>query len=120
MQFGSLNNMIDARVKNPEPEVGMGATILAWTDRYGGTVIEVRRSKAGKITAVLVQEDTAVRADKNGMSEHQNYEFAPNPEGQIWEFTMRRNGRLAEKGSRKGQGYGLRIGRREKYYDYSF
>lgn len=120
MQFGSLNNMIDARVKNPDPEVGMGATILAWTDRYGATVIDVRRNKAGKITTVLVQEDTAVRADKGGMTEHQDWRFTRNEEGRIFEFSARRDGKLVQKGCRKGEGFGLRLGYREKYYDFSF
>lgn len=120
MQFGSINNMIDARVKNPEPVIDMPATILAWTDRYGATVIDVRRNKAGKVTAVLVQEDNAERADTRGMCEHQDWSFTRNTDGRVWEFTARRDGKLVEKGSRKGDGYGLRLGYREKYYDFSF
>lgn len=106
---GSLNNALYPSGKNVKPEVGMGATLLSWTDRHPYTVISV--SESGK--TIRVQEDGYKRTDTNGMSECQGYEFHRDPNGQI--FTLR----LTKKGwSHKGQRFSL--GGRDKYHDYSF
>lgn len=47
MKYGSLINLLsDAGKQTIKPEVGMGITILSWTDRDAATIIEV--SKSGK------------------------------------------------------------------------
>lgn len=103
--------------KNDEPpKVGDGATYGCWTDRHAGTVIDV--SKNGK--TVCVREDRAARVDKNGMSEMQEYEYSPNPEGQVIIFTLRKNGRYNEKGCPMGHGNRVGFGHRSAYHDYSF
>jgi hypothetical protein len=53
------------------------------------------------------------------MSESQSYQYNPNPEGQTWIFTLRKNGMWMEAGKRK-DGLSVSIGVRRKYYDYSF
>ena len=120
-ETGSLMNHLYSRGENPEPEVGMGATILGWTDRHAGTVI----AYDGKV--VTIQRDICIRVDKNGMSEDQAYQYKPNPDGRIDHFKRDRKGawRLCE---RKANGrwafidirYSLMLGHREEYYDYSF
>lgn len=124
-QTGSLVNHLLSRSVNGQPvaEVGMGATLLAWTDRYPATIIEVLNE--GKM--VRVQEDSAVRVDVNGMSESQTYEFTANPAGRVVTFRQRANGMWQEvffnaetKRWNKVDGLGLRIGSRAKYYDFSF
>lgn len=107
-QTGSLMNHIEGSMTQPLPKVGDGATMLSWTDRHPATVIKVTRC------TVTVQEDTAKRTDKNGMSECQTYDYSPNPAGSI--RTFRRN----SKGQLVGNGRFLFVGRREKYHDYSF
>lgn len=120
MAFGSVNNLFAAAAANPEPVEGMGATVIAWTDRYPATIMAVRRNRKGEAVAVTLREDHAERTDNRGMSEWQDWAFSPNPDGQVFEFTRRRNGRFIQKGARKGQGYAVRFGTREKYYDFSF
>jgi hypothetical protein len=39
MEFLSLKNEIYGGPQTTMPEIGMGVTILSWTDRYAGTVI---------------------------------------------------------------------------------
>ena len=90
------------------PTVGMGATILCWTDRHAGTIVKVTR------TQVHVQRDTATRVDANGMSEAQDYKYAADPTGTVEVFRMTR------KGYRNSAGNGLLIGSRRAYHDYSF
>ena len=119
-QTGSLVNHIASRYKQETPEVGMGATILAWTDRYPATVIEVD----GDI--IKIQEDNYERVDNNGMSESQDYKFTPNPNGAIRIFKFKNDqwqpmqvnpvtGRLNK------MNYGcVTIGHRSKYHAYSF
>ena len=123
-ETNSLTNHLYARAVNgqPEPQVGMGATILAWTDRYAGTITEVRPN--GVIT---VQDDQAIRVDQNGMSECHEYRYEPNPRGPIRHFRRRRNGVWSEvefnpetNRWKFSDGLGLRIGDRHHYHDYSF
>jgi hypothetical protein len=129
MRFGSLTNSIDeaAVIGQPEPEIGMGATILSWSDRAPGTIIRVERDRGSVV--VTVREDAWKRLDKNGMSECQNYEYLSNPEGVRSWFRRLESGRWVEVtwnyntkryNMIKGGGHGLRIGERERYHDYSF
>jgi len=68
------------------PAVGSGATLYWWTDRHAATVVEVTTDKT---TFVIVQEDSAVRVDSNGMSDSQTWDCTPDPEGR--KFVYRRN-----------------------------
>ncbi len=114
-QHGSLDNQL-AESTVSFPIVGMGATQIRWTDRDPYTIICVRDQ--GK--TIDVQEDTAVRTDKNGMCECQSYTYEPNPKGDVVTVTKRRNGQWIASGETVADGRRFVIGRREKYHDYSF
>ena len=105
-ETGSLMNHLLSR-GNVAPQVGMGVTLLFWTDREAGTIIKVNPK------TFTVQMDHAKRTDNNGMSESQEYEYTPNPNGRIYVF------RLTKKGWRS-KGTGCLIGQRRQYHDYSF
>jgi hypothetical protein len=118
-QYGSLMNMLQAGARSPEPEVGMGATILMWSDRHAATIVEVVRYKtgqrAGEVKGVWIQADTATRTDSNGMSDAQSYTYAPNADApRVYARRTAQGGYVLSSGSRLGIGY------RENYYDYSF
>lgn len=121
-QTASLINHLYSNSNNPIPNVGMGATFLAWTDRTAGTVISVENG------IVSVQEDNFLRTDSNGMSDAQSYEHSPNPNGFVrhYRFSKRKEkweevslntntGRWIKNGDQ-----GIIFGRRDRYYDYSF
>lgn len=120
-----INHLMSRSTKGqPDPVVGMGATILNWTDREAGTITKV--FKIGDDVAIEVQEDKATRTDSNGMSEMQTYAYEANPNGarSMWRF---RKGawkpvRFNEETKRWRQidGSGLQIGVRRKYHDFSF
>lgn len=122
--FGNLMSRIAESCKQATPEVGMGATITGYTDRHAATIVAIGVFKSGpnkgKPSKVVVQQDNAKRADKNGMSESQEYTYTPNPKAQKQTFTVRRDGSWREAGSVGNDGYGLIIGDRDEYYDYSF
>lgn len=107
-ETGSLINHVMTSGGQVQPEVGMGATVCHWSDRHAGTIVKVTA------TQIHVQGDKAVRIDKNGMSESQQYEYHRNPEAPISVF------RKTKRGWRNKSGAGLLIGSREEYYDYSF
>lgn len=121
-QTGSLiNHVLTHNVANPMPKVGDGATIYHWSDRHAATVIAVEKN------IVTVQADTAKRIDTNGMSEMQEYEFSPNPEGYKQSFKMGPRGNFYEvrKNPETGRwvkidGNGVSFGHRRHYHDYSF
>lgn len=108
MWYGSVQNRIAEQSAQVEPQVGMGATITAYTDRYAATIV--------KVTAVQVhvRRDIATRIDKNGFSESQEYSYQPNPEALIDIF------RKTKRGWRNSAGNGLLIGERRAYHDFSF
>lgn len=109
-ETGSLMNHAMSRSASPAPEIGMGATILMWTDRHAATITWV--SASGK--SVRVQRDRAIRADQNGMSESQAYSYERDEQGKSMTF------RMTKRGWRSPRGCGLAIGHRAEYYDYSF
>jgi hypothetical protein len=122
-QTGSLVNHIYSRmtIGAPEPIVGMGVTMLSWTDRDAGTIVEVNTKKR----YIAVTEDSKTRIDNNGISESQQYEYTAvmdgyrnyyrkDRKGQWRRCYFNNNGRLVF-----GTG-GLIIGHRESYYDFSF
>jgi hypothetical protein len=98
------------------PTVGMGATVRFWSDSVAGTIIAV--SNDGQVIAV--QRDTATRIDSNGMSERQHYEYEANPNGTIWQFSLRKNGRWVRVGEPMRNGLGCHINTRHEHYDFSF
>lgn len=112
--FGNLMNRIQEGPA-PTPSVGDGATVLFWSERHAATVIEVLTPKK-----IVVQRDIATRTDKNGMSESQSYSFAPNPAGEKWVVTQRRNGQWVVEGESMRNGTVVSLGSRSEYYDYSF
>jgi len=114
MKYGSMMNLLASRSKNPTPEVGMGATMLLWSDRHAGTVVEVKGKR------LVWQRDKATRADTYGMSDCQSYTYEANPEGETEAFTLRKNGEWVREGSSMKSGTTLGLGYRREYYDYSF
>lgn len=98
------------------PQVGDGATICSYSDRYAGTVISV--SASGK--KMVVQRDKAIRTDNNGMSDSQQYEYSRDPQGARYEFSLRSNGYWIEVGAPMRQGLLCWVGARRAYYDFSF
>ena len=109
--YGSLVNRLMENAGPPIPEVGMGGTILMYSDRHAVTVVEILSPKR-----ILVQQDIATRTDKNGMSECQDYTYTSNPNATKREFSLRKDGRWKEA---KGQTI-LMLGKRESYHDFSF
>lgn len=125
-ETGSLVNHLYSRmtVGAPEPEVGMGATLLSWTDRNAATVVAVWKQGASDFIALT--DDDAQLVDGSTMSERQVYEYTPRPDGYRTTF-RRRPGRaweavLQNDAGRwvKAESPGLLLGRRETYRDPSF
>ena len=121
MKYGSLVNMIMDN-QMIEPKVGDPATLLSWSDRRPATVVSWDVDKG----IVGVQDDDYVRTDKNGFSEDQTYEYTQNTNNPISHYKLTKKGWKAcfknpQTGRWNTRDYGgLFIGRREKYYDFSF
>ena len=106
-ETGSLVNHVIAK-SDAVPEVGMACTILHWTDRTPGNVIEI--SKSGK--TIKVQECKAERTFRN-VAGQQQWSITNDPTGYVWTFRLTKSGW-------KCQGMGLRLGFAERYYDENF
>tara|TARA_R110000868_G_scaffold90895_2_gene251891 strand:- start:11805 stop:12188 length:384 start_codon:yes stop_codon:yes gene_type:complete len=122
-QTGSLVNHIYSRMTKgePEPTVGMGVTMLSWTDRDAGTIVEVNVKKR----YIAVTEDDKKRVDNNGISESQQYEYTPAVDSHPYYYRKDKKGQWRrcyhnENGRLVFSIGGLILGRRESYYDFSF
>lgn len=114
--FGNLMNRMHEGIKPAVPEVGMGATVLMFSDREPATVVIIAPN--GK--QIGIQRDNAKRTDTNGMSESQDWEFSPNPTAAIEYYTLRKNGQWIKEGNSMKNGEVILLGHRDKYYDFSF
>jgi hypothetical protein len=121
MQYGSLFNLLQAESAQREPQIGDGATYLAWSDRYAYTIVDVIHYVSGKqkgeVKAVVATRDIAKRTDSNGMSDSQGYEYTTNPDATRQTYTKRKDGKFILQGNTHGM---LAIGYRDEYYDFSF
>ena len=120
-----MNRIMEEPNRQQEPVVGMGATICMHSDRHAGTIIDV--TVKGHATYVTVQRDNAKRTDNLGMSDSQDYDYTPNPEGgkEVFKDIGGKGfshvslnpitGRYVKSG-----GYGLVIGHRDEHYDFNF
>lgn len=107
----SLINHLLSKSASSVPEVGMGATQLRHTDRSPWTVVEIVSARE-----VVVQADQYRRTDRNGLSEDQEYEYTPDPDGAKLTLTARKDGSWRV----KGWGGVFVLGSRERYCDPSF
>jgi len=123
-QTGSVFNHLFSRmtIGEPAPEVGMPATILMWTDREAGTIVEVNMAKR----YIVVQEDKATIVSGHTLGAPE-YRYEANTEGSLHYFRKGKDGRWASvyinpetKRFVKCGSRGLRLGHREKYVDPSF
>lgn len=119
---GSLVNRLTEGPSPVEPEVGMGATLLMFSDRNAYTITAVERFKSGKragqVSAVLATPDIATRSDDRGMSDHQNYTFETDPTAEPRRFRLSKDGTFRPDGDPKGNI--LKVGYRSHYFDFSF
>lgn len=118
--YGNVINRIQENVKGqPTPEVGMGATECCWSDRHAYTIIEVLTP-----TRIVVQQDKAIRTDKNGMSDCQDYRYEPNPKAAKEELVFKKTKRVPHgRWVRKHEGIKgtpFVVGHRDEHHDYSF
>jgi hypothetical protein len=114
---GSLFNHMMANSNNPQPSIGMGATRILYTDRHAGTIVSVNEK------TLIWRRDAANRIlsnEESFMNDSQSYEFASDPNGTEYIFTLRKNGRWVQKGESMYSGTKLSIGHRSEYYDFSF
>ena len=91
-----------------EAKVGDGATLCLWSDREAYDII------ARTPQTLTLQRCNVRRTDNNGMSDCQDYEYTPNPKGQI----------IVAHWSKKDKVFRYHgmyvVPNRHEYYDYSF
>lgn len=118
-ETGSLVNHLMSGSRQPEPEIGMGATILLWTDRHACTICEIVRFKSGdrtgQVREVHVKRDKVTRTDSLGMTDSgQEYAYEIDP------FATPQVFRVNGRGELRGRYGRLSIGHRNEYRDFSF
>jgi hypothetical protein len=139
-QTGSVINHLQsiAVIGQPEPVVGMGVTILSWTDRSPGTIVEVFTH--GKYLFIAITGDDYKLIGGDIQSESQEYEYTSRPNGRCTYFRREESGKWQQMTHKivgydeekdehifstrwskvEGGGNGLRIGARDCYRDPTF
>lgn len=114
--YGSLQNRIAEAAKMPEPQVGMGATEIYYSDREPYEIIEVKDARHITVRALDWK-----RVDNLGMSDSQDYEYTSNPSNRTKKLFLTKQGRWRERypDGRLGCNSFL-IGYAERYYDFTF
>jgi len=108
MKTNNMFNKILNQIKNPNPEIGMGATRLCCTDRQAYTIIEILTQKR-----ILVRRDKAIL--NNGV-----YTYEQDSNGFLAELSLRKDGSWIAVGESLKTGIKFSIGRRDEFYDTSF
>jgi len=108
MTYGTLTNLVYAEDKLPEPKIGDGATLICWSDRRAYTIIDVKK------TYLLATRDIAERTDHNFENRPQEYSYTPDPDATPVRANLRKNGNYYIGNQ------ALKVGHRDKHYDYSF
>jgi hypothetical protein len=98
------------------PKVGDGVTLCSWSDCDPATIVEV--SPSGK--TIHVQDDRAEVVSGFGFNGTAKYEYAPDYEGQVTVFTLRKNGLWIQKGQPMKGGRRCSVAGRRKYRDPHF
>lgn len=132
-QTGSLVNHMYSRatIGQPKPIVGMGVTILAWSDRYAGTIQKVNEINNSKLWSyeIEVTRDNAKVIAGSSHDGSADYEYISNENGAKYLFRFNSKtqswveGFMSEETNRfkaRKTGKGIRIGEREEYRDPSF
>lgn len=132
---GSLvNHLLSRATKNqPAPAVGMGATVLNWTDRQAATIVVVRKRRplpSGEDRWIVgVQEDRETIVSGSAYDGSAVYSYEPDPTAPVlhWRFDGAKGWRRVDQSSPDadrwaltGDTTGLRIGERDHYRDPSF
>lgn len=108
--YGNLVNRFLEHSLSPKPEVGMGATIHMWSDRYPATVVAV--SDSGKTVTLREDKVTDWEPHPSGYGKA----FADDPSGRTFRARIRKNGTWRTMGA----GEGVTLGSRAAYRDPHF
>lgn len=99
---------------NVEPQVGLGGTVLMYSDTYPVTIVRVQPRE------IVVQEDKATPIPgRTWPLKADDYTYESDPKARLEIFTLRKNGRWVKAGQSMN-GERLMVGPRKKYLDPSF
>lgn len=96
-----------------KPVVGMGATIMMYSDRVAATIIYVSPS-ARKI---IIQKDKAKALHEGRCDSGQRWQLDRDPAGEKIEVRLNKDGKWRESGYYRTP---VVVGKRIHYYDYGF
>ena len=117
--YGNLQNRLLEGAKNPEPHVGMDATVVSYSDRRAGEIVQVNKNKKGEVREVMFRRFDA-RLEKGEPMGSQKWILTPNPKRVPELFTKRRNGQFVNAAASLKHGNKLVLGLRDHYYDWEF
>lgn len=129
-QTGSLVNHLYSRgvIGQPEPVVGMGVTILLWSDRHAATIFRVMKVGKAQATIIETRDDRSVVLSGSTHDGSAEWGFKVNVKGRVQHFRQRPAGdweavtlnETTKRWAKSNSGRGLRLGQRDEYRDPSF
>lgn len=118
-----MSSMINRALSrcSDNPELGGGATVLHWSDRFPATVIAIITYKSGPRKGlpkeVIVQHDTAVIVSGEEYDGSAQYEYHRDEDGTMIAFTVRKDGKWRQKNNYSPV---VIFGTRDRYHDPHF
>lgn len=113
--------------------VGDGASVCYYSDRNAGRIIKVsasgkvvhwRRDKAKLLNGPSSGEPDALEVFPGGFAAHvegvQRYEYSDDPDGEVKKFSLRKDGRWVQVGSKDWRSGNRLIPGKHEHYDYNF
>lgn len=110
--------------KGVVPEVGMGATVMFFSDREAGTIIDVKPYKGGpnkgQPKEIVFQYDHWKVVSGSAGDGSAVYEYERNPNGRTETFTFSKKRQRWVEAKTGGRGVWLALGVRSQHYDPHF
>lgn len=124
VMHGSLINRLTEGPTRKVPKVGMPATIMFYSDREPGTIIEVKTFKSGlkkdQPKEFVVQFDHWKVVKGNEGDGSAQYEYERNPDGRTMTFSFNEKRQRWIEARTEGRGCGVILDHRERHHDPHF
>lgn len=112
--YGSLTNRILENQGSPEPEIGMGATEVMYSDREPWEIIGIERNRQGEVRRITLRHMSSKLPEGSPIGSN-NWIITPDENGRV--ITIKKARKNCKSHNKWGN---FILGFADKFYDWSF